>query len=88
VDHGLRFDARILPDHARLVVDDIEFGDALPVLMTEKDAVKCATFATSRHWAVRAEVSLDAADQAQLVTEIQHCLAASSSPSPSETGLG
>jgi len=75
-DHGLRFDARILPDHARLTVDDIEFGDALPVLMTEKDAVKCTTFATSHHWAVGAEVLLDSADQAQLVTEIQHCLAA------------
>jgi hypothetical protein len=59
-------------------VDDIEFGDALPVLMTEK-MLKCATFATSRHWAVGAEVLLDAADQTQLVTEIQHCLAVSSS---------
>ncbi len=73
---GLRFDARILPDHASLTVDDIEFGDALPVLMTDKDAVKCAAFATSRHWAVGAEVLLDAADQVQLVTEVQHCLAA------------
>ena len=31
-----------LPDHARLRVDDISFADDLPVLMTEKDAVKCA----------------------------------------------
>jgi tetraacyldisaccharide 4'-kinase len=78
-EQGVRFDARILPDHASFTVDDIEFGDALLVLITEKDAVKCAAFATSRHWAVGAEVLLEAADQAQLVTEVQQCLAAHAS---------
>jgi tetraacyldisaccharide 4'-kinase len=33
-----------LPDHARLTAGDVTFGDALPVLMTEKDAVKCGRF--------------------------------------------
>jgi len=33
-----------LPDHARLTAGDVSFGDALPVLMTEKDAVKCRGF--------------------------------------------
>lgn len=73
-EQGLRFDARILPDHAAITVDDIEFGDALPVLMTEKDAVKCTAFATARHWAVGAEALLDAADQAQLVADVHQCL--------------
>lgn len=75
-EQGLKFDARILPDHARFTVDDIEFGDALQVLMTEKDAVKCAAFATGRHWAVGAEVLLDAADQVRLVDDVQKCLMA------------
>jgi tetraacyldisaccharide 4'-kinase len=74
-EHGLSFDARILSDHAAFTADDIEFGDALPVLMTEKDAVKCAVFATGRHWAVGAEVLLDPADCAQLVDDVQKCLA-------------
>ena len=33
-----------LPDHAALTPADVAFGDALPVLMTEKDAVKCGSF--------------------------------------------
>jgi tetraacyldisaccharide 4'-kinase len=33
-----------LPDHARLAPADVAFGDDLPVLMTEKDAVKCGSF--------------------------------------------
>jgi tetraacyldisaccharide 4'-kinase len=37
-------------DHYRYRRQDIEFGDAAPVIMTEKDAVKCARFADQRHW--------------------------------------
>ncbi len=33
-----------LPDHARIAPGDVSFGDGLPVLMTEKDAVKCGSF--------------------------------------------
>ena len=33
-----------LADHARIRPADLSFGDGLPVLMTEKDAVKCASF--------------------------------------------
>jgi tetraacyldisaccharide 4'-kinase len=33
-----------LPDHAPIRAADLRFGDGLPVLMTEKDAVKCASF--------------------------------------------
>lgn len=71
----IRLNARVLPDHARLTVDDIEFGDALPVLMTEKDAVKCARFADNRHWAVGAEVLLAETDRAMLLQSVQQCLA-------------
>ena len=41
-----------LPDHARIEARDIRFGDAYPVLMTEKDAVKCAALAGPEHWYV------------------------------------
>ena len=37
-------------DHHRFTAEDICFDDDLPVLMTEKDAIKCTTFADSRHW--------------------------------------
>ncbi|MEO6519463.1 MAG: tetraacyldisaccharide 4'-kinase [Pseudoxanthomonas sp.] len=39
-------------DHHRYVASDLEFGSQLPVLMTEKDAVKCVTFANQSHYSV------------------------------------
>jgi tetraacyldisaccharide 4'-kinase len=50
--HGLSVLPHPLPDHARLAAQDIRFGDAFPVLMTEKDAVKCFEFAGPEHWYV------------------------------------
>jgi tetraacyldisaccharide 4'-kinase len=64
--HGLQIDARALPDHAGLTVNDVTFDDDAPVLMTEKDAVKCRSFANDRHWAVRLDVTFNAADEARL----------------------
>jgi tetraacyldisaccharide 4'-kinase len=37
---------------------DLDFGDDLPVLMTEKDAVKCAAFADARCWSVPVQAEL------------------------------
>lgn len=39
-------------DHHPFLASDLEFGDTAPVLMTEKDAVKCRTFANVRLWYV------------------------------------
>jgi len=38
------------PDHHPFRPADLEFGDEAPVLMTEKDAVKCKRFAKPAHW--------------------------------------
>jgi tetraacyldisaccharide 4'-kinase len=62
------------PDHHPFVAADLTFDDELPVLMTEKDAVKCRRFAGTRHWAVGAEVLLDEADQQRLLQCVQQCL--------------
>jgi len=45
-------------DHHRYRAEDLRFGSDLPVLMTEKDAVKCANFQTERCYSVpiRAEL--------------------------------
>ncbi|MDQ3287389.1 MAG: tetraacyldisaccharide 4'-kinase [Pseudomonadota bacterium] len=45
-------------DHHRYAASDFEFGSALPVLMTEKDAVKCAAFATEMHYSVPVRADL------------------------------
>lgn len=49
-----------LPDHHRFGRDDLAFGDASPVLLTEKDAVKCDRFAHSEVWAVPVEAQVPA----------------------------
>ncbi|HEY6984987.1 MAG TPA: tetraacyldisaccharide 4'-kinase [Rhodanobacteraceae bacterium] len=40
------------PDHHAFVAADLEFGERLPVLMTEKDAIKCVGFAGADVWCV------------------------------------
>ena len=51
-ESGLRLYEHPMPDHYPFKPGDLNFGDALPVLMTEKDAVKCAPFADARCWYV------------------------------------
>ncbi len=46
------------PDHHNFVEADFNFTDNLPVLMTEKDAVKCQKFAKKNHWYVPVEATI------------------------------
>jgi tetraacyldisaccharide 4'-kinase len=55
-----------LPDHAKLRIEDISFADDLPVLMTEKDAVKCREIAGPHHWYVPVSVAFAAGDAERL----------------------
>ena len=57
----------VFPDHTRFRREDIRFGDELPILMTEKDAVKCARFAGPQHWYVRIDAMLAPADAERLL---------------------
>ena len=50
--NGLSCRTASFPDHYPFERSDIEFGDHKPVLMTEKDAVKCTRFAGHQHWYV------------------------------------
>jgi tetraacyldisaccharide 4'-kinase len=47
---GFEVTAHPFPDHHAYSAADLDFGDDRPVLMTEKDAVKCQAFAGPRHW--------------------------------------
>ena len=62
---GLTLYEHPFPDHYAFKSGDLNFGDSLPVLMTEKDAVKCAAFADERCWyvPVTAEFSESEADE-------------------------
>jgi tetraacyldisaccharide 4'-kinase len=49
---GLDLVEHAFADHHPFTAADLDFGDAQPVLMTEKDAVKCRAFADARAWYV------------------------------------
>ena len=49
------------PDHHPFTPRDLEFGDALPVLLTEKDAVKLRSAARSGWWVLPVSAQLDPA---------------------------
>jgi tetraacyldisaccharide 4'-kinase len=59
-----------LPDHAALTLEELEFGDGRPVLMTEKDAVKLPPTSDSRLWVVPARASLADVEARDLLTRI------------------
>ncbi len=58
---GLKVQAHPYPDHHRYTPDDLAYPDADAILMTEKDAVKCLSFATEKCWVLRVDAQLDPA---------------------------
>ncbi len=71
---GLDIEEHPLDDHAKLRREDIVFDDDAPVLMTEKDAVKCRAIADERHWAVPLQVELSDHDAAIVSTLLERLL--------------
>ena len=67
---GIEVIEHAFADHHALVASELEFGDDLPVLMTEKDAVKCRSFANARLWYVPVTVQLTAADSHELLARV------------------
>ncbi len=61
---GLTLTPHAFPDHHRFAPTDLRLAGDLPILMTEKDAVKCQAFRDSRTWAVEYDAHMpDAAWQ-------------------------
>jgi len=58
---GQGFDVieHIFPDHYLYQQQDFNFSDSLPIVMTEKDKVKCETFADERFWYLPVTAVLD-----------------------------
>jgi tetraacyldisaccharide 4'-kinase len=59
--HGIGVVPHAFADHHAYQPSDLRFGSELPVLMTEKDAVKCKAFANEWHFAVPLAAELPAA---------------------------
>lgn len=69
---GLDIIEHVFPDHYHYQKKDIEFADGLPVLMTEKDAVKCEKFADQRHWYLPVTAKMDARLPESLMTKVKN----------------
>jgi tetraacyldisaccharide 4'-kinase len=59
------------PDHHPFTAADLDFGDALPVVMTEKDAIKCVAFAHDDVWCVPVSAELPASFIDALVARLK-----------------
>jgi len=68
---GIRIEAHPFPDHHPYQRSDLAFGDQNPVLMTEKDAVKCSDFSTGNHWWVGVAVRVEEPFFDQLIAKIR-----------------
>jgi tetraacyldisaccharide 4'-kinase len=64
IEHGF-------PDHHAFVPADFQFGDELPVVMTEKDAVKCRSFALANAWYVPVTAELPESFYAMLIENLR-----------------
>ena len=73
---GLVVERRAFPDHHRYRAADVASpADGRPVLMTEKDAVKCRSFAAPAHWVLPVDAVPDPSFVARLdarLAEISH----------------
>lgn len=63
-ERGIEVIEHPFPDHHHYAATDLHFDDSLPVLMTDKDAIKCRAFALSRHYTVPVEALIDPAGEA------------------------
>ncbi len=64
---GIPCKAHSFPDHHQYQSNEIVFGDDKPVLMTEKDAVKCMGFAGAQHWYLPVKVVPDSSFSEQFL---------------------
>ncbi len=68
---GIPFTPHAFPDHHPYSSADLAFADCDAILLTEKDAVKCAAFADARYWVLRVEAQIDPALLDHLLRKIE-----------------
>lgn len=70
---GVKVIPHPFPDHHPFSARDLEFGDELPVLLTEKDAVKLRSAARLNWWVLPVSARLDPGFGAWLVRKLDEC---------------
>lgn len=72
--HGVQVCGHALDDHVQISQPMIAFDDEKPVLMTEKDAVKCVAVADARHWYVPVAAQFSTQDDAALMGVVERAM--------------
>jgi tetraacyldisaccharide 4'-kinase len=57
----ISFTEHAFPDHHPYTANDLAFENCEAILLTEKDAVKCAGFADARYWVLKVDAIIDPA---------------------------
>lgn len=70
----MTFDSYPFPDHWGFTEEDLDFPEADAIIMTEKDAVKCAAFAPAKCWYLKIEARLNEAFKADFLYRIRRIL--------------
>lgn len=72
---GLTVIPHAFPDHHDFTENDLDFGDGRPVIMTEKDAVKCQQLLGSenqdRYWYLQVDAELEAGFYTSLLERVK-----------------
>jgi len=69
---GFEIIPHIFKDHYLYQASDFEFKDNLPIIMTEKDAVKCLTFANERFWYFPVDAKMNPSFEQVLLGELKN----------------
>ena len=70
-EQGFEVIEHAFPDHHAYSAADLQFGDGLPVVMTEKDAVKCRQLAGDNCWYVPVTAVLPPTFYATLIEDLR-----------------
>lgn len=64
---GFKVQKHAFPDHYAFQAKDLDYADNLPIMMTEKDAVKCKAFASDRYYALQVNAKINQAFHDKLI---------------------
>jgi len=67
---GIKFTAHPFQDHHPYAAGELNFENCDAILMTEKDAVKCSSFADERYWVLRVDARFEDALLDQILRKI------------------
>ena len=79
---GMSLYPHCFPDHYPYQPKDLDFADSLPILMSEKDAVRCKEWANERLWSVVADLQVDDRFGKRLLLLLEQNKMANSSKKP------